>query len=81
MPTFYLEGHRHTLCSALQAALEEQVEAHDTYVACTLVHPLDEHLEVVAPSEAVVRAALLLVKDRVARARVDVQRTGEGPRP
>lgn len=67
MPTFYLLDERHTLASALRAALEETCP--EDLVACTLVHPLDNFLQVEAPSEAAVRDALLLVKARVAAAR------------
>lgn len=75
MPAFYFEGEQHTLASALRPALEE---AHpDAFVACTLVHPLDAHLTVDAPSEAAVRTALLQVKAWVAAARAD---TAASPR-
>lgn len=64
---FYFEGERHTLASALRESLERRCP--DAFVACTLVHPLDTHLLVDAPSEADVRAALLDVREQVARAR------------
>lgn len=67
MPTFYFHGERHTLASALRPALEQACP--DDFVACTLVHPLDEYLEVEAPSEAAVRAALLAVREQIAATR------------
>ena len=67
MPAFYFRGESHTLASALRPALEALGE--EDFVACTLHHPLDDHLVVEAPSEATVRAALLAVKDQVAAAR------------
>ena len=67
MPRFYLMGERHTLASALRVELERLFP--DDVVACTLVHPLDGHLEILAPNEAAVRAALLAVRDHVHRAR------------
>lgn len=71
MPTFYLRDERHTLASALRPELERACGEEDAFVACTLVHPLDGHLEVEAPSEADVRAALLAVKARIAAARLE----------
>ena len=64
---FYFEGERHTLASALRASLERLCP--DDFVACTLVHPLDTHLVVDAPSEESVRRALLEIKAQIARAR------------
>ena len=66
MPTFYFSPERHTLASALRPALEESTSE---FVHCTLIHPLDEHIEVVAPDEATVRNALLTVKDQIRTAR------------
>lgn len=67
MTTVYLRGHTHTLASALR----EVLEAHhpSEYVACSVLHPLDEHLVVEAPSTSAVRLALLEVKDRIREAR------------
>jgi DNA-directed RNA polymerase subunit L len=65
MPTFYFTGERHTLLSMLRPALEEAA-AEDDFVACTLLHPLDEHVVVEAPSEGAVRLALLDLKRRIA---------------
>ena len=78
MPTFYLPDERHTLASALRCELEALATGGDV-VACTLMHPLDDHLRVVAPSEAMVRAALLAVKERVARSRREIEE--RPPRP
>jgi len=68
MPTYYLLSERHTLASALREALEAQCAPSD-FVACTLAHPLDQHLEVDAPSISDVRGALLTLKETVARTR------------
>lgn len=68
MPTFYLLEERHTLASALRPALEA-LARDDEFVHCTLIHPLDEHIEVVAPSETILRRALLAVKDQIREAR------------
>jgi DNA-directed RNA polymerase subunit L len=65
MPTFYFRGHGHTLACALREALEELTD-EDEFVSCTVMHPLDTHLEVVAPSERLVREALLLCRERLA---------------
>lgn len=67
MPAFYLPAESHTLASALRVVLEE---AHpDAFVACTKPHPLDDFLQVDAPSEAALRAALLVIRDRIASTR------------
>ena len=63
----YIRDERYTLASALRPVLEAQHP--DDFVACTLVHPLDTHLRIEAPSVAAVRAACLRVKDRIADAR------------
>jgi DNA-directed RNA polymerase subunit L len=68
MPEFYFLEEGHTLASALRAALEASVP--DEYVAVTRPHPLDNYLEVTAPSEAALREALLTVKAQVDAARV-----------
>lgn len=64
---FYFEKERHTLASALRAQLEALCP--DDFVACTLVHPLDTHLLVDAPSEQTLRLALIEIKQQIARAR------------
>jgi len=64
---FYFKGERHTLASALRVNLERLCP--DDFVACTLVHPLDTHLLVDAPSEQKLRQALLEIKDQIQRAR------------
>lgn len=64
---FYFERERHTLASALRAQLEAQCP--DDFVACTLVHPLDTHLLVDAPSEQSLRLALIEIKRQIAQAR------------
>ena len=68
---FYFTEDKHTLASALREALERALldGEDDSFVACTVAHPLDEHLEVDAPSAAAVRVALLEVKERIQRIR------------
>lgn len=71
MPTFYLRDETHTLASALREQLES---AHaDKYVTCTVLHPLDKHVVVEAPSENDVRSALLRIKDDIRTARLDLR--------
>lgn len=67
MPTFYFVDERHTLASALRESLEARCP--NELVSCTLLHPLDNHIEVEAPSAAAVRLALLDVKDTITQAR------------
>ena len=74
---FYFPGERHTLASALRVELE--LGCPEEFVACTLVHPLDSHLEVEAPSEADLRAALLRIKDHIRNARRAPCGQGEAP--
>jgi DNA-directed RNA polymerase subunit L len=71
MPAFYIQSQGHTLASALRAELERVAEEErlDTVVSCTLVHPLDEHLEIRAPTAHMVRTALLALRDKVSEAR------------
>lgn len=67
MPTFYIRGQSHTVAAALREVLEE---AHpDDFVSCTIMHPLDNHIVVEAPSEASIRSALLTIKDKISRVR------------
>ena len=66
--TLYFVEEGHTLASALRDALEEETTGTE-FVSCTLLHPLDTFLEVCAPSEVVVRRALLQLKEKIARAR------------
>lgn len=73
----YLTDERHTLASALRPVLEA---AHpDAFVACTQAHPMDDFIEVRAPTPADVRAALLRVKDQVAAARRAADRAPARP--
>jgi DNA-directed RNA polymerase subunit L len=77
MPAFYVRNETHTLASALRPALEA---AHpDELVAVALVHPLDDHIRILAPSAAAVRAALLDVKAQVAAMRTAVLREARSP--
>ena len=66
--TLYFVDEGHTLASALRDALEEE-SSKTEFVSCTLLHPLDTFLEVCAPSEVIVRRALLRLKGKIARAR------------
>jgi DNA-directed RNA polymerase subunit L len=77
MPRFYFVGETHTLASALRPSLEALCASTSEFASCTTPHPLDTFLEVDAPSEAVVRLALLDVKRKIQQARVDVQCRGE----
>jgi hypothetical protein len=72
MVTLYFK-ESHTVASALRLQLEAVTSSED-FVSCTLMHPLDDHLEVQAPSEKQVREALLRVKERVAENRKHLQR-------
>ena len=74
MPLFYFVGETHTLASALRPSLEELCNSTSDFASCTTPHPLDNFLEVDAPSAAVVRLALLDVKRKIRQARLDVQR-------
>lgn len=75
---FTISDETHTLASALRPELEAAA-GPDELVACTHAHPLDGFVEVLAPSEAAVRLALLRVKDRVARARTAVRAADAAP--
>ena len=69
---FYLLGQRHTLASALREALDRVADAEEDdapFASCTLVHPLDDHLEVECPSPAFLRTALLSLKEELASLR------------
>ena len=70
MPSFYFTAESHTLASALRPALE--TANPDDFVACTLQHPRDDFLLVEAPSEAVLRTALLGIKAQLTQLRVKV---------
>ena len=71
---FYIPDERHTLASALRCVLEDVCVDTDELVSCTLMHPLDDHIEVRAPSESVLRESLLKLKDMVRTARHSVSR-------
>ena len=58
------------MASALREILEEDLP--DDFVSCTVLHPLDEHVVVEAPSEQAVRQALLAVKDKISKARTSL---------
>ena len=67
MPTFYLRGRKHTIACALREILEERHP--DEFVACSILHPDDDHIVVQAPSESDLRTCLLLLKDKIKAAR------------
>lgn len=71
MPTFYIRGQKHTLASALREILEENY--NDDFVACSVLHPDDEHIVVEAPTEASLRESLLRMKDKLACVRKDIK--------
>lgn len=72
MPQYHLRDQGHTLASAVREVLEE---SHPTeFVACTVLHPMDSHIVVDAPSEAALRTALIKVKDKIGRARSQLHR-------
>ena len=57
---FYFLEETHTLASALRVALEEDCTSDFDIVACTIRHPLDQHMVVHSPSEDFLRKSLLL---------------------
>lgn len=65
---FLFLDHTHTLGSMLREALEESNP--EDFVSCTVTHPLNTFLEVHAPSEAAVRAALQRLQSKLTTARV-----------
>ena len=66
MPLYFIRNQHHTLASALREALENNHP--NEFVSCTLLHPMDDHLRVEAPSEQAIREALLDVKRKVQKA-------------
>ena len=73
MPTYFVQQPQCvTIASALRSALEEITDDSE-FVSCAQLHPLDEHIEIQAASKQVVRTALLNIKDKIARARKDVE--------
>ena len=79
MPRFYFVDEGHTLASALREALERRAAgaggAGGDFVHCTVMHPLDTHLEAQAGREGDVREALLAVKREIRRIRSVVAET------
>ena len=63
----YISDERHTLASTPRPILETLHP--DDFVACTLLHPLDTHLRIEAPSVAGIREALLGIKTLISNAR------------
>lgn len=76
---FYFKDEGHTLASVLRCALEANVK--DDLVSCTVMHPLDTHIEVRVPSEAVLRRSLLDIKDAIVRVRAEVESQQGHPPP
>ena len=75
--TFYFVDEGHTSVSALRCALEDN-STGDYVVACTLLHPLDNHIQVSVPNEGgdeLLRTSLLSLKAAVQQARQEVQAT------
>ena len=68
---FFFVQQQHTVAAALRTALEGRSDGLE-FVACTHLHPLDEHIEVEAPSEDHVRGALLDVKDALRHIRLEL---------
>lgn len=68
MKTFKIVNERHTLASALRPNLESLC-GDEEFVSCTLMHPMDNHIEVIVPQEQLLRTALLLIKDQIRQAR------------
>ena len=64
----YIRDQTHTVASTLREALE--TENPDEFVSCAVLHPLDTHIVVNAPSIAHVRRALLTVKQKISDARL-----------
>jgi UV DNA damage repair endonuclease len=65
MPTFYFLNQGHTIASAIRPELEAACDREQLFVACTVMHPLDEHIVVEAPSKDVVKEALMKVKEHI----------------
>ena len=64
----------------LRCALEEET-AVEEFVSCTLMHPLDGHVEVEADSEQIVRRSLLRLKDKIRKARSEVHKQSSKQNP
>lgn len=73
---FFFSGEAHTLVSMLREQLEQAADDDDAFVSCEQMHYLDQHVVVEAPDEAYVRGCLLALKDKVARARADLEKGG-----
>lgn len=66
---------RHTLASALRCALEENSTSNNI-VSCTLMHPLDDHIQVKVPIEGgtdLLRQSLLSLKTDIQKTRLQIQ--------
>ncbi len=62
----YFVGEGETFACAIRPFLEAETEE---FVSCAVCHPLDEHVEVEAPSEGVVRRAILSAREELSRLR------------
>jgi len=69
--TIAIPDETHTLASALRPILEE-LNPYDL-VTCTHTHPLNTFIQVQAPSVQRVREALLVLHDRIVKARSVVE--------
>lgn len=76
---FYLVQQHHTLASALRTSLETRA-GEEEFVSCTLLHPLDDHLEVVVPTEQLLRQALQDLKSGLGKVRTAVDRASRSNR-
>lgn len=71
MTEIYIKDQTHTLASGLREILEESYP--DDLVSCTILHPLDTHVEIRAPTEKCVRDSLIKFLDKIRIARSQVQ--------
>lgn len=72
---FFFEGETHVMVSMLREQLEADHPDDDAFVSCEQMHYLDNHVVVHAPDEQSVRRALLRLKEKLAAARADVDRS------
>lgn len=63
---FYFSDEGETFACAIRPFLEAETEE---FVSCAVCHPLDEHVELEAPSESVVRRAILSARGDLSRLR------------
>lgn len=75
---FFFEGETHVMVSMLREQLEADHQDNDAFVSCEQMHYLDNHVVVHAPDKQSVRRALLRLKEKLAAARADVERSLRG---